>query len=191
MVIKKTLLITLILIYGNNLFSQDPEGGHERWEYMLEGSGDMLQIALPLTACLITLSEKDYNSTKQIILSFATTSILTYSLKHFTEKKRPEGRNRYDSFPSGHTSAAFSGASFIQRKYGLKAGISSYILAGIVGVSRMEGPDGYHDFWDVFGGAAIGIGSTYIFTKSYQKKPIEVGFASNKDMKMLTIYYKF
>jgi hypothetical protein len=35
----------------------------------------------------------------------------------------------------------FSGTSFIQRPYGWKYGKYSYILAALVGVSRMEGPD--------------------------------------------------
>ena len=157
----------------------------------MEGSGDVLQVALPLTACLITLSEKDYKSTRKFLFSFTSTSVLTYSLKYFTKKKRPEGRNRYDSFPSGHTSSAFSGASFIHIKYGWKLGVTSYLLAGIVGVSRMEGPDGYHDIWDVLGGAVIGIGSTYLITKSNHQKPIELGFVANKDNKMLMIKFKF
>ena len=40
----------------------------------------------------------------------------------------------------------------------------------------MEGPDGWHDIWDVMAGAAVGIGSTYIFTSPYKKNQLRQGF---------------
>ena len=56
----------------------------------------------------------------------------------------------------------------------------------------MEGPDGWHDIWDVMAGAAVAIGSTYIFTTPYVKKPIDIGFYSNgKDTFVFSLKYKF
>ncbi|WP_297762887.1 phosphatase PAP2 family protein [uncultured Muriicola sp.] len=186
---RRWVLLLIFLCYFGmcNTYSQDGnDGTHERWEYILEDTGDVLQIALPLSAGLATIFQKDYQGTKQLAFSYATTMALTYTLKYTTKRQRPEGRTSYDSFPSGHTSSAFSGASFIQRRYGWKYGKYAYILAALTGVSRMEGPDGYHDIWDVLGGAAVGIGSTYIFTKPYENPKIEVSFSANKDMKLLT-----
>jgi membrane-associated phospholipid phosphatase len=184
-------LFGVYLISTITCFSQDTEGGHEKWEFILEDSGDVLQLALPITAGIMTLVHKDYKGTKKLAFSYGTTMALTYSLKHWTKKERPEGRKLYDSFPSGHTSSAFSGASFIQRRYGWNYGIPAYLLATIVALSRTEAPDGYHDFWDVFGGAVIGIGSTYIFTKPYQKEQMSLGFANYGDTYALTFSYKF
>ena len=184
-------LICVFVILSIKCYSQDTEGGHEKWEYVLEDTGDVLQLALPITAGIMTLIHKDYRGTKKLAYSYATTLALTYSLKHITKKKRPEGRNLYDSFPSGHTSSAFSGASFIQRRYGWDYGIPAYILASLVAVSRTEAPDGFHDFWDVFAGAAIGIGSTYIFTKPYKKEQMTLGFANYRDTYSLTVTYQF
>ncbi|MGB5378098.1 phosphatase PAP2 family protein [Muriicola sp.] len=181
-------LVSLYCLGMKLAHSQDGNAGtHERWEYVLEDTGDVLQIALPLSAGLATIFQKDYKGTKQMAFSYASTMAITYALKYTTKRQRPEGRNTYDSFPSGHTSSAFSGASFIQRRYGWKYGKYAYILAALVGVSRMEGPDGYHDIWDVLGGAAVGIGSTYIFTKPYKYQKIEVGFSARKDMKLLSV----
>ncbi|MGB5371323.1 MAG: phosphatase PAP2 family protein, partial [Flavobacteriaceae bacterium] len=154
-------------------------------------SGDILQFALPVSAGVISLIKKDYDGTKKLALSYGTTLAFTYTLKYTVHKQRPEGRYRFDSFPSGHTASAFSGASFIQRRYGWKYGWPAYFLACIVGVSRMEGPDGYHDIIDVVAGAAIGIGSTYIFTKPYSQKKITLGFSTRKDQSLLMISYKF
>ncbi|MBU2907013.1 phosphatase PAP2 family protein [Arenibacter algicola] len=184
-------LVCAFLIITNSCYSQDTEGGHEKWEYVLEDTGDVLQLALPLTAGIMTLIKKDYKGIKKMAFSYGTTMALTYSLKHFTKKERPEGRKLYDSFPSGHTSSAFSGASFIQRRYGWSYGVPAYLLASIVAVSRTEAPDGYHDFWDVFAGAAIGIGSTYIFTKPYKKEQMTLGFANYRNTYSLTFTYQF
>ncbi len=172
--------------------AQDGNAGtHERWEYLLVDTGDVLQIALPVSAGIATLLNKDYKGTENFALSYATTMLITYSLKGITKRQRPEGRNAYDSFPTGHTSSAFSGASFIQRRYGWKYGKYAYFLAALVGVSRMEGPDGFHDIWDVLGGAAVGIGSTYLFTKPYENPRVEVSFSTNQDMKVVSFRYKF
>lgn len=184
-------LLFIGLLLPAKKYSQSDALGHEEWEYILEDSGDVLQIALPVTAGVVSLLKKDYQGTKKFVYAYATTFAVTYSLKYITEKKRPEGRKQYDSFPSGHTSSAFSGASFLQRRYGWGYGIPAYLLAAAVGVSRLEAPDGYHDTWDVIGGGAIGIASTYLFTKPYKKPKIEVVFGSNTNYKVLTIVYTF
>ena len=187
-------LMGISLLVYDFCYSQDVDGAnstHERWEYILEDTGDVLQIALPVTAGIMTLIKKDYQGTKKMALSYTTTLAATYSLKYLTKKQRPEGRNHFDSFTSGHTSSAFSGASFIQRRYGWKYGAPAYILATLVAVSRTEAPDGYHDGWDVLAGAAIGIGSTFLFTKPYFKEHMDLGLAAGKDHYLLTFKYKF
>jgi membrane-associated phospholipid phosphatase len=183
------LLITLFLQSTRAQISLD--GTHEEWEYALEGTGDILQIGIPITAGIVSILEKDYQGTKQLMLSYGTTMAITYGMKHLIKSRRPEGRNRYDSFPSGHTSSAFSGAAFIQKRYGWKYGWIAYTLASIVGVSRMEGPDGYHNFWDVVGGAAVGIGSSYLYTTKYQKENIQISFVSDDDGYMLHLRFQF
>jgi membrane-associated phospholipid phosphatase len=190
--LTKTLFIVLFLTgFPYALSAQSDAYGHEKWEYVLEDTGDVLQIALPVSAGIISLVHKDYQGTKKMALSYGTTMALTYSLKYLTKKKRPEGRNQYDSFPSGHTSSAFAGAAFLQRRYGWDYGIPAYILASLVGVSRMEGPDGYHDIWDVLGGAAIGICSVYLFTKPYEKTKIELSLGTTTQYRVLTFTYRF
>lgn len=168
----------------------NPVSTHERWEYVLEDTGDVLQLALPAAGLITTIAKKDWQGTKQWALSYGTSLIVTHSLKRIVRKERPEGRNLFDAFPSGHTTSAFSGASFIQRRYGWKYGKWAYLGASIVGVSRMEGPDGWHDIWDVLAGAAVGIGSTYIFTKPYQQD-MDFGFASDGEHYLVTFRYKF
>lgn len=185
------IIISFVFLSLSAIAQDDNTGTHERWEYILVDTGDVLQFALPIAAGATTLIKKDYRGTRDFALSFATTMTITYSLKAITKRQRPEGRDAYDSFPSGHTSSAFSGASFIQRRYGWKYGKYAYLLAALVGVSRMEGPDGFHDLYDVLGGAAIAIGSTYLFTKPYSNSKLSVAFHAQQDVKLLTLRLQF
>lgn len=180
------------IFFINHSYSQVNDGGtHEKWEFVLEDTGDILQIALPVAAGLTTVIKGDWQGTKQFALSYGTGFIVTHSLKKIIHKQRPEGRHLFDAFPSGHTTSAFSGASFIQRRYGWQYGKWAYLLATIVGISRMEGPDGWHDHWDVLAGAAVGIGSTYLFTTPYDASKYNVSFTSSKDGFLLGLSVKF
>lgn len=180
--VKFVLSVVITVLCSSCSYSQIEDGGtHEKWEFVLEDTGDVLQLALPISAGLTTIIKGDWEGTKQFALSYGTGFLVTHSLKRIIKKQRPEGRHLFDAFPSGHTTSAFSGASFIQRRYGWKYGKWAYILAALVGVSRMEGPDGWHDLWDVLAGATVGIGSTYIFTTPYDQSKYNLSFSSNKD----------
>lgn len=132
----------------------------------IEQAGDILQLVIPATAYGMTFGFDDQEGRTNFYKSFFTTLGITYVLKFTVDKERPNG-NFQSSFPSGHTSAAFSGASFIQRRYGWNYGIPAYITASFVGWSRVESDNHYPE--DVLAGAAIGIISTYYFTKPYNK----------------------
>ncbi|MCK0180233.1 phosphatase PAP2 family protein [Flavobacteriaceae bacterium S0862] len=188
---KKFLLILLFFSCNNSLINAQQEIKNNQFEVFLEDSGDILMVSLPAIAGLTTLLKEDWKGTKQFALSFATNLALTYSLKKIVNKQRPNNINEFDAFPSGHTSFAFSGASFIQRRYGWQYGKYAFLLATIVGISRVEGENKRHDYWDVLSGTIIGIGSTYIFTKPYQNNPIKISFNSNGEIHLLSLRYTF
>jgi hypothetical protein len=77
----------------------------------------------------------------------------TIGLKEVTRRSRPEGTGF--SFPSGHTATAFASATVLQRRFGWKAGIPAYAVAGYVGLSRIQMQR--HYLSDVAFGAALGI----------------------------------
>ncbi len=88
---------------------------------------------------------------------------MTFTLKETVDKKRPNGHNH--SFPSGHTSDAAFGAAFVTRRYGWMYGVPAFMLTGFVGWSRVESQEHFPE--DVIAGAAIGIVSSLIFTRTY------------------------
>jgi membrane-associated phospholipid phosphatase len=55
----------------------------------------------------------------------------------------------------------------------------------------MEGPDGYHDIWDVIAGASVGVGTTYLFTSPYPKKNFDVGLSSGNRTYLLSVTHRF
>ena len=184
--------ILLLPIISNSQNLMDEHNGHdEEWREVLQETGDILQIALPVGALATTVIKKDWQGTKQFAYSFGTSFIVMHSLKRVVRKQRPDGRNLYDSFPSGHTTSAFTGAAFIQRRYGWKYGKYAYALATIVGISRMESPRAWHDGWDVLAGAAIGIGAAYVFTKPYEHQDLKVSFNSFDDGFVVSLNYNF
>ncbi|WP_418835195.1 phosphatase PAP2 family protein [Phocaeicola plebeius] len=130
-------------------------------------SGDVGAVLLPVAGLTAILIEKDWQGLKQGALAGITTLGVTYALKYAVKKERPDHSDNH-SFPSMHTSVSFTAASFIQRRYGWKWGLPAYVVSTYVGWSRVYGKK--HDWWDVAAGAAIGVGSSYLFTRPFAKK---------------------
>ena len=93
-------------------------------------------------------------------------------LKFLTKVERPDGSSN-NSFPSGHTATAFSGAEFLWQEYkdvNIWYGIAGYAVATGTGFFRIY--NGRHWLSDVAMGAGIGILSTKIayWMFPYQKR---------------------
>lgn len=77
-----------------------------------------------------------------------------FLMKYSFARKRPGSENA-QSFPSGHTAAAFATATNLTYTYGWRAAVLSYPLAMFVGASRWA--DDMHWGSDVVAGAFVGI----------------------------------
>ncbi len=140
----------------------------------VEATGDVLQYAIPAAALTSTYLMHDEDARPQFYKAFAANLAITYALKGLTQKTRPNGGDH--SFPSGHTSAAFQGASFIHKRYGFLQSLPAYLGATFVGYSRVESDNHFTE--DVFAGAALGIACSFFFTdrrSEYSISPIVEG----------------
>jgi membrane-associated phospholipid phosphatase len=124
-------------------------------------AGDMLEFVLPITAAGMTLCFRDREGACQFEKSALLTGSVTMVLKVVIDERRPDGGHQ--SFPSGHSSISFASAEFIRRRYGWKFGLPVYAAAAFVAYSRVESKR--HYVHDVVAGAAIGIGSSWLFTR--------------------------
>ena len=130
----------------------------------IETAGDVLVLALPTAAAGLTLGFRDGQGALELGESAALTLGVTYGLKYTIDEKRPNGDDQ--SFPSAHASISFASAEFMRKRYGWDYGIPAYVAATFVAYSRVESKQHYTQ--DVIAGAAIGIGSSYLFTRPYK-----------------------
>lgn len=156
--VKKIILFTGCLFFFMNCQSKD------NWTK----AGDMGEYLLPATAFAMTFYKHDKDGRKMFYKSYLSSMALNVALKISVHDERPNGGGR--AYISGHTAAAFSGAAFMQRRYGWKMGAPSYVFASYVGWSRLHAEQ--HDLDDVVRGAAIGIVGAYYFTKPIGKHAV-------------------
>lgn len=176
---KHLTILLFLIIFSANLSAQ---------KSAIELSGDILAAGLPVVAGGASLLYEDnLNGAFQFAETYASQLALTYSLKYIVDKRRPNG-GRY-SFPSGHTSSSFSSAAFIQRRYGWKVGLPAYLLAGYVGWTRIYARKHYP--WDVIGGAVIGTGCAYLFTKPYEKNNLQLSFGKENEYYIVNVRFDF
>jgi len=97
-----------------------------------------------------------FNQTKYLIISEFATSLITRSLKKITHSTRPNGEPY--SFPSGHTSQSFTGATVLYHEtkdYCMPLAYSGYLFSTATAVLRVT--NNKHWVSDVLAGAGIGI----------------------------------
>jgi membrane-associated phospholipid phosphatase len=106
----------------------------------------------------------------QVILALLSNVIaqgVTQSLKRIVAYPRPNGEDNH-SFPSGHTTTAFTNATLLHEEYGQRSvlySIGGYSTAAAMGTMRIL--NNKHWLADVLMGAGIGIGATKALYISY------------------------
>lgn len=125
-------------------------------------SGDFLEVAMPLSAFLISYLHDDYEGGKQFAFALTGSALTTLLLKNTIEKERPDGSG-FDSFPSGHAAITFSSASYLGQRYGWQYGLPAYTLATWTAYTRVDGD--FHEIEDVLAGAAIGFAFSYFLVE--------------------------
>lgn len=136
----------------------------------LELYGDIFQVAIPGLAGVASLATKDYDGTLQLVVGTGLTLGVVQGVKYAADTERPDGGAR--SFPSGHTAAAFAGASYVHYRYGWQWGLPTYAAAAVVGYSRVEADR--HYWYDVVAGAAMANVIAYVVTDRFDEDVIIV-----------------
>ncbi len=113
-----------------------------------------------------TIKINSYKQASAIVLS----SLISVSLKYSIKRDRPYEKYSFimkktnehtPSFPSGHTTAAFTTATMLALEYPKwQVAVPAYLWAGAVAYSRMR--LGVHYPSDVLGGIVIGVGSAVL-----------------------------
>ncbi len=182
---KKGLIIAVLLAIGfctqgnaqwqgevNLLRSFNSRYPTNSYLKLFTASAYPVSIAVPFSILAISLindSKKDELNAYEMGASIAISAAITEGLKIIVNRQRPYEKygdiypdviENGQSFPSGHTSIAFSTAAsltiFYKKWY---VAIPAYTWAASVGYSRMY--LGQHYPSDVLAGAIVGVGSAY------------------------------
>ena len=139
--------------------------------------GDAMQFVLPGIGLGLTAIDGDKEGAKQWAWSGLTSIGTTTVLKGVYEKIRPNGSDSATSFPSGHTTAVFWGASFLDQRYGKWWGIPAYAAATVTGYSRVISDNHHVD--DVLMGASIAMMSSWYWVTPHDSAVSLIPFQQN------------
>ena len=176
----KTFVIYIIMLACANI-------AHAQQRYS-DGLDDVMA-HVPMTSVLV-LKASGVNSKHkwpQLLLTAAASYIftagVTQGLKLTVHECRPDESNA-NSFPSGHTAMAFSGATVLRYEYGEVSPwitLAGYSVATFVAVDRVAKKR--HHWYDVAAGAAIGVAATeasyWLSERLFQSKEVNVAFTGN------------
>lgn len=107
-------------------------------------------------------------------MSYTIFVAINAGMKYAFHEKRPDS-NAHNSFPSGHTGTAVTGAEFLRREYWSTSpwiGVAGYAVALTTAYLRIH--NDRHWINDVVGGAAVGYFSTtlayWLYPKIFRKR---------------------
>jgi len=150
----------LALLTTLPIFATAGDGARDR-------QADVLAIGLPIASFALAGWQGDRDGARAAAESIGLTAVTTVGLNALIHKNTPND-DADDAFPSGHSAIAFSSATFLQRRYGWRAGLPAFAAAGTVGWLRVRADE--HDWTDVLGGAALGIASSLLFTRRWSEQ---------------------
>jgi len=168
--IKNTNLIyflCLSFVFIINIIINSKESYHT-W---IEIIGTILQIAIPMYVLVPVIWKKDKEGTIQMLRLLLVVVGITWAFKLGLSQvfgindMRPRGGSM--SFPSGHTTGAFSGAIFLSLRYGWKYAAFTLPLAFFVGYTRIYALA--HWPIDVIAAILLCSVSGFLLVKKYQK----------------------
>jgi membrane-associated phospholipid phosphatase len=173
----ETLIVPITLV-TTGLIAQGPISREVRREILTTFLGfhtkidDYLAVVptcIPMAMSVLGIKGK-HELKDQIILAILSHSLsqgITNGLKYTIAYPRPDGVGM-ESFPSGHTTFAFTGAALMAKEYGEQSiwySVAAYSLATGVGSLRLL--NNRHWLADVLVGAGVGLASTEIVYRSY------------------------
>ncbi len=172
-----------------------------RTQEQFEEYGDLAQILLP-AGVLSFILLADREATVPFLKSYGFSLAMTYAGKYALDDvasgestlgARPNGSRL--NFPSGHTTSAFAGASFVAYRYGWLEAIPFLLAASLAGYSRVVARK--HTASGVLAGTAVGLLNAAIFATNRRHDPFRpqvfffVNAAPQNERVAVTLTWRF
>lgn len=151
---KYGLLFVALLVLAAPLSARADVLGHREASFV-SNVGTFVYIGAGALLPLAEDGKQGKNHTLRAVDALAVSTIAEEALKHVVRERRPD-MGGYDSFPSGHTTAAFTIATMQSAFHPHQAPLW-YAGAALIGVSRVDLRE--HHWHDVIAGALIGFGA--------------------------------
>ena len=174
---KRLSFILLLAVLGDSVRAQLPKSG--------DGFDDLLQ-HVPMASVFVLKACQLDNTTSwpelalTAVASYTLSAATTYLLKQLVAERRPDKSDRR-SFPSGHATFSFAGATMLMHEFGHVSpwvAIGGYGLATLTAVDRIRRDR--HYLHDVCAGAAIGFGATeltyYLKQRFFKSDNVDLTF---------------
>lgn len=139
------------------------------WKNEIIRLGDIVTIIVPTLALAKTIYENDNRGIPYYLGNFIVVNLGTAGIQNIVHEKKPNGKSM-KSFPSGHTSAAFSGATYVNFRYSFHEAKWLYLMATFAAFSRVYVRNHYTH--DVLASAVFSFLSSYLIVKNKSKDKI-------------------
>ena len=167
--LQKAILPTSLIIGGSLISGSGLERGFQKdvrnavgndFAFALDDYTRYVPIVEMYAADAFGVESKNhwFDQSKNLTIAIIVSDFITYRLKKWTNKRRPNGGDILQSFPSGHTSFAFTNAGVLYQEFintSPYLAYSGYIMATTTGAFRVM--NNAHWISDVIVSAGIGI----------------------------------
>lgn len=134
-------------------------------------AGDMLLVMTPAYALGLSIMAEDYRGVLQLAETTLAGQLVSEGIKSLELERRPNKKDK-KSFPSGHAVGAFSAATFVHKRYGIRYAITPYVMSAVVGYTRVRA---HAHYWhDVAAGAALSALITWGLVDKYIPKGVDI-----------------
>jgi len=164
------------LVFKHHFDTESPEF-NEQWgpsrfaDNFFELGDGMGNVIYPISAMALFYSfggrlpnTRPRSFASDLLRAHLFNGLITVSMKGLINRTRPNGAPY--SYPSGHTSTAFTSAGVVYYHYGPRVGVPAFIAASYVGFSRLQ--EDKHYLSDIVAGAVLGTYVSYKITHRSQ-----------------------
>lgn len=154
----------------------------------LRKAGNLLTIALPVSALGVSLLKNDWRGLGEFVVSAGLTVGSAYALREIVRIRRPDGSD-FRSFTPPDLALADSAGDYLWDRYGWKYGVPAYAARFLVSYALSD--EKKNHWYDTAASAALAYGFNYALVSRYHERPVRVSFDPEPNGASLHLVFRF